>query len=245
MFSREQLKANAKQQLSGNWGMGVAATLIILMITNVISSIFFGLSYIPMMVSVILSGGEVDETMALAATWGNPLYYLGLAASLLVGAIFFYGSAKFYLGLSRTNKADISDLFSAFKLFGKVLCAYLLVTLYTFLWSLLFIIPGIVAAYRYRMVPYLLADNPDIGASEALRQSKTLMQGHKGELFVLDLSFIGWSLLAALTCGIGTLWLTPYMEMTFANYYDALNNSGSYQTPSSGTDYRTVWDPEQ
>lgn len=245
MFTREQLKTNAKQQLSGNWGMGVAATLIILMITQVVSSIFGGLSYIPAMTSMILSGGEMDEAAVLALTFGSPLYYLGIAAALLTGAVFFYGSAKFYLGLSRTNKANIADLFGAFKLFGKVLGVYFLIELFVFLWSLLFIIPGIVASYRYRMAPYLLADNPDIGIWEALGKSKEMMQGHKGELFVLDLSFIGWALLTIFTCGIGTLWLTPYMEMTYVNYYDALRGTGSYSGIQAETVRQAEWDPER
>ncbi len=245
MFTREQLKTNAKQQLSGNWGMGVAATLIVLMITNVVSSIFGGLSYIPALTSAILSSGEMDEAALLATMYGSPLYYLGLAATLLVGAVFFYGNAKFYLGLSRTNKAEIADLFGAFKLFGRVLGVYILMSLYVFLWSLLFIIPGIVAAYRYRMAPYLLVDNPNIGMSGALRQSKEMMVGHKGELFVLDLSFIGWGLLAGLTCGIGTLWLEPYMQMTYANYYDALRGSGSYRGAQVEATYQAEWDPER
>lgn len=245
MFTREQLKTNAKQQLSGNWGMGVAATLIILMITEVVAGIFIGFSYIPAMTSMILSRGEMDGMDVLAMMYGNPLYYVGIAAALFVGAVFFYGAAKFYLGLSRTNKANIADLFGAFKLFGKVLGVYFLIELYVLLWSLLFIIPGIIASYRYRMAPYLLADNPDIGIWEALGKSKEMMQGHKGELFVLDLSFIGWGLLAGLTWGIGTLWLTPYMEMTYVNYYDALQGTGSYRDVQQEVKNISDWDPEK
>lgn len=222
MFTREQLKSNAKQQLSGNWGMGVLATLIVMLIAGAASGIITVISTIQAVTQGIIFGTEPVGDMLAYALLSNPFYYIGIIVNIFVGALFFYGTAKFYLGLSRSRKADLSDLFGGFKLFGKVLGLYLLTSLYTFLWSLLFIVPGVVASYRYRMAPYLLVDNPDIGIGEAIRQSKEMMRGHKGELFVLDLSFIGWIILASLTFGIGVLWLDPYMETTYANYYDAL-----------------------
>jgi len=94
--------------------------------------------------------------------------------------------------------------------------------LFIFLWMLLLIVPGIVAAYSYRMSLYLLIDNPEIGVSEALRKSKEMMNGYKARLFYLDLSFIGWALLCVLTFGIGILWLYPYMLTSQAIFYEEL-----------------------
>ena len=95
-----------------------------------------------------------------------------------------------------------------------------------FLWSLLLVVPGIIKGYAYSQAFYLLNDNKKLGYKEALEESEKMMDGHKWELFVLQLSFIGWSLLAVLTCGIGFLWLTPYMNTTLANYYEDLKKGG-------------------
>lgn len=99
-------------------------------------------------------------------------------------------------------------------------------------WSLLFVIPGIVAAYRYSMATYIMAENPGMQATEAIERSKALMDGRKGDLFCLDLSFIGWALLATLTAGIGYLWLTPYMTVSRAAFYRSLPRSMGDRAPN-------------
>ena len=91
--------------------------------------------------------------------------------------------------------------------------------LYSFLWSLLLVIPGIYASYGYAMTSYILAENPDLTAREAISRSKQLMDGHRLDLFILQLSFIGWAILSALTLGIGSLWLNPYTEAATAAFY--------------------------
>ena len=91
-----------------------------------------------------------------------------------------------------------------------MIAASFLQTLYVLLWTLLLIIPGIVAGYSYAMTPYILAENPDLTASEAISRSKEMMEGNRMDLFVLELTFIGWELLCILTLGIGNLWLGPY-----------------------------------
>lgn len=102
----------------------------------------------------------------------------------------------------------------SFKAFGLVF----MISLFTLLWSCLFIIPGIIAAFRYSQAIIIMAENPEIGIMEAIRQSKEMMVGHKMELFVLSLSFIGWSILASITV-IGVLWLEVYAETTYTNFY--------------------------
>ena len=97
--------------------------------------------------------------------------------------------------------------------------ANLLVTLYTVLWMLLFIIPGIVAAFRYSMTFYILAENPELSASEAINRSKELMDGNKWRFFCLGASFIGWIILTLFTLGIGNLFLNPYMQAAHAAFY--------------------------
>jgi len=96
----------------------------------------------------------------------------------------------------------------------------LLYSLFVFLWSLLLIFPGIIKSYSYRMVPYILRDNPDLSATEVITRSREMMDGHKGNAFLLDLSFIGWVLLGVITCGlVMVLWTRPYMENTNAALY--------------------------
>ncbi|MBO4536258.1 MAG: DUF975 family protein [Bacteroidales bacterium] len=97
-----------------------------------------------------------------------------------------------------------------------------LMELFVFLWSLLLVIPGIIKALAYAMTPYILVENPEIPAYDAIKLSEKMMMGHKWELFVLYLSFIGWFLLACLTFGIGFLWLTPYIEMSVCEFYEDL-----------------------
>lgn len=101
----------------------------------------------------------------------------------------------------------------------KAMGLNLFMALFIWLWSLLFIVPGIIAAYRYRLAPYLMAENPNLGIREAVNMSKELMAGNKWRLFCLHLSFIGWGILSALTCGIGDLWLNPYIYAANAAFY--------------------------
>jgi uncharacterized membrane protein len=113
----------------------------------------------------------------------------------------------------------------AFQNYPRKLGGSLWMTLFIFLWSLLLIIPGIIAAYRYRMATYLLIDHPEMSPLECIRASKQMMAGHKGELFVLDLSFIGWYIVGSLCCGVGTLWVAPYYEATRAQIYEAVRSA--------------------
>ena len=121
--------------------------------------------------------------------------------------------------LTRENPPAFATLFSRFSIWGRAFGLRLVTSLLTFLWSLLFIVPGIIASYRYALAPYLMAENPDMGVMEAIARSKERMNGSKWRLFCLQLSFIGWNLLCMLTLGIGYLWLTPYQNAAEAAFY--------------------------
>lgn len=110
-------------------------------------------------------------------------------------------------------------MFKFFAFWKTTAAAKFLQGLSAFLWSLLFIIPGIVAGYSYAMTSYILAENPELTASDAIEQSKQMMYGHRFQLFCLQLSFIGWDILATLAFGIGYLWLTPYKQAATAAFY--------------------------
>lgn len=158
---------------------------------------------------------------------------LGIAISIVMfclGSIVSLGYRKFNLDLVDGTNAEIGSLFSYFKHWKTAIVANLLQTLYIFLWSLLCVIPGIIAGYNYAMVPYILADNPNLAPREALQKSKEMMYGHRWQYFLLNLSFIGWSILCIFTCGIGFIWLIPYINAATAEFYREISGSrGSYQ----------------
>ena len=122
-----------------------------------------------------------------------------------------------------------------FQHFLKIIGLNIVSGIFVFLWSLLFVIPGIVASYRYRQALYLLLDHPEMGIMECIRESKRLMRGHKAELFVLDLSFIGWALLAIIP--FVSVYTLPYAESAYALYYDHLRRFDAEPGPGEGNWY--------
>lgn len=148
---------------------------------------------------------------------------------IILGSIIEVGYARFNLELIDRRTAGFEHLFQYFNYWKTTLCTRLLRGLYTFLWSLLFIIPGIIASYSYAMTGYILAEHPEMTASEAIEASKAMMTGNRWRLFCLQFSFIGWSILASLTLGIGNLWLNPYTEAAKAAFYREI--SGTEQAP--------------
>lgn len=149
----------------------------------------------------------------------------GIAPLFLTGAI-AVGVSTAYIGLYRKGKLDFNDLFAAFNSnFVNAMVMGLLNALFVFLWSLLFFIPGIVAAYSYSMSSYILADNPGMDGAYALEVSKKLMKGKKGTLFCLHFSFIGWLILSALTGGIlYIVYVGPYMQSATTAFYESIKN---------------------
>lgn len=153
----------------------------------------------------------------LAAEW---IPFAGVILSLLLTGPMAVGLVWVFLRLARREPAEIGQLFDGFKRFWIAVGAYLLVTLFTLLWTLLLIIPGIIASYAYAMTYFVLADDQTVGPLQAISRSKEMMRGKKWKLFCLSLRFLGWILLCILTLGIGFLWLGPYMQTAVAHFYD-------------------------
>lgn len=130
-----------------------------------------------------------------------------------------WGVTITFLEVSRGMKVNYGNLAKGYHDFTRIFLTMFLKGVYTFLWALLLIIPGIVKGYSYAMTEFVLADRPDLAYNEAIEESMRLMQGNKWRLFVLDLSFLGWALLCILTLGIGYLFLAPYMEVAHAHFY--------------------------
>lgn len=155
---------------------------------------------------------------------------IGAIASLIITPALSVGLLLVYLDLSKNTDTHVSRIFDGFRYWGKALWLMILVGVFTFLWALLFYIPGIIKAISYSMSYYILAENPEMTAREALNESKRIMHGHKMEYFVLGLSFIPWVLLVAITFGIAAIWVIPYMQLTITNFYN--NIKGQNHTTS-------------
>ena len=149
------------------------------------------------------------------------------------------GWVLYHLGVRRGEEMPYATLFDGFGFIGKLILLNIVITLYVFLWSMLLIIPGIIAGYRYRFAVYNLCENPDMGVMEAISMSKAQTAGFKWTLFVLDVSFIGWILLSGLTLGILDIWLSPYREQANVGYFQEIKRVkgiGFQSGPDNGGD---------
>jgi len=188
-----EIRQEARGKMQGLWGTCVPIWLIYILIMMVPGIIF---SKIPVVQFVI---------------------------SLVLGGPFIYALSKIFLRICNDEVIEIGQLFEGFSEFTRAFTAYALMMLYVLLWTLLLIIPGIIAGLGYGMTFFIMADNPNIAAGDALRQSKEMMNGHKWELFWLGLSFIGWMLLCIVTFGIGLLWLESYIMASYVVFYQKIS----------------------
>lgn len=160
----------------------------------------------------------------------SSLIFIVLTSAASAGTIlaaFVYGTliiAYIRMCFKRINgqKVTVITFLNGIEHFVAGTLAILWFSLWTFLWSLLFVIPGLIKAIEYSQMFYIVAENPEIGVAKAMKLSKILTQGHKADLFVMGLSFLGWAILASIPAGIGFLWLAPYQNMAMANAYLAL-----------------------
>lgn len=152
---------------------------------------------------------------------------IGVVLTTIVGPIIQYGRVPIYLNVSRSKKVEVKNIFDGFNNFGNVWCTSFLVGFFTLLWSLLFIIPGIIKAYSYSMSLYIINDNPNMKAIDAIKKSEEIMNGHKMDLFILHLSFLGWMLLGLLTLGILYIWVIPYYYTAIANFYNSIKEKNA------------------
>jgi len=155
---------------------------------------------------------------------GDAVELLTSVISVVISALLYFGYKSFFLKISRGEDVKFNELFKRTDLFLVYIGLSFLTGLFISLWSLLFIIPGIIAFFSYQMIYYIALDNPNMGIMEIIKKSKTMMKGYKWQYFVLILSFIGWEILSLFTLGILNLWLMPYMEVTFANFYNKIRN---------------------
>ncbi len=205
-MNRAELKANAKRSLQGKYGQAILMTIIFSFITSMVTYV------------VLLGGPNASKITVMI------LEYVAIILRLSVFAFLTLGSVSFYLKVSRNEEVTWKELFSKTNLWLGLLGVTIVTGVFISLWSLLIVIPGIIASYRYAMVDYILLDNPNIGIMDCINKSKKMMYGHKMDLFLLHLSFIGWVILGVFTLGILYLWLMPYMSVTIANFYNSIKD---------------------
>lgn len=244
MWSRESIKAYAKDFLRKHYWKAFLVCIIVSLAGRTSTSnqleVVDRYSQYPMIDEIMNKVGIEFKNPVLNFTirkfGGSPVFYLDkgtflfisiffIAISIILGYALEVGRARFFLK-GFEGDASIENLFSTFnrKEYFSILKTQFLRDLYTILWTLLFIIPGIIKSYEYRLVPYILSEEPELSSKEAITKSRNMTAGHKWNMFVLDLSFIGWELLGFLFFGIGGIFVNPYKEATYSRLYNILSD---------------------
>ena len=182
--------------------------------------------------SDIYSGNlfNVGMITGLLAGIATVVILIVLVAKVFVGNLLKMGGYRFFI-LNQTAQPGIGTLLDGFRSghYVNIVLTMFLRDLFTALWSLLLVVPGIVKHYEYLMVPYIIAENPAMDSTEAFQISKQMMDGEKMEAFIMDLSFLGWYLLSAVTCGLlAIFYVNPYVQASFAEMY-TFNKQKAYQ----------------
>ena len=223
MLDRIQLKRQAKEITRNARVSAYLFTLLYLVIVNVLD-----------MINTYVNGTVVTYMQAYFPEAPVPRFFLSalefpptlvLFVSVIVSlllAVLSAGCTIYHLGVRSGQEMGYSSLFDGFSFVGKVILLQIIIFIYTFLWSMLFIIPGIIAGYRYRFALYNLCENPEMGVMEAIAMSSAQTRGHKMDLFVLDLTFIGWSMVCTLTLGVASIWVSPYIFQTDLGYFQQI-----------------------
>ena len=202
-FRATVLRNQAYEALRGKWTPAVVTSLVFCILLGVAVSL-----------------SRVNALLYLIA-------YLGGASIVAIGMLYACWDL-----FTKGTLPEAGALFAPFKQYARTVGAVLLVFVYTLLWTLLLVIPGIIKAYSYSMTFYILRENPEMTAGDAITASQKMMDGHKMDLFLLSLSFIGWAILASITFGIGYLWLIPYIYTAYAAFYETLKKETSV-TPAT------------
>lgn len=216
MWKRWELKERARQIIRGNYWQTVLVSLIFLSISNGRFVIFSGRS-----AHTTYPQSYIFYAIGMAAATIMPLIFLGI--SFFIFSPLKIGVYRFFVK-NQKEKASASLLTFGFSnSYFNIVWVMFLMSLKTFLWSMLFLIPGIIKSYEYMMIPYILAENPDLNSKEAFARSRAMMDGEKWNAFVMSLSFFGWIFLGAVTGGIVMIfYTTPYRNAAFAELYTVL-----------------------
>lgn len=207
----------ARQNLKGSWLISALVCFVSALLGGISSS-----------GSVNLESRQDLQTMIPADVlqWMLPILtalltfaLISAIISFIIGGVIEQGTCRYFLNQHDYQNHDFRDLFSQFHNWSNAFLLRLLMGIYISLWTMLFIIPGIIKTYSYAMAPYIMAEHPEWSANECITTSRQMMQGHKLELFLLELSFIGWAILSIFTLGIGVPFLQAYIHAARAAFY--------------------------
>ncbi|MEG0371492.1 MAG: DUF975 family protein [Clostridium sp.] len=193
-----EIRKEAREVLKGNWKKATGLTMLLIL-----------LLFVPMIVAIFAFPTQETTVSVILQIW----------VMLITGPVAL-GFSDFFINLQRNGNGNLKDGFKGFSNFLKAFGLYFMTTLFTNLWSILLIIPGIIAAFNYSQTFYILADNPNIKVLDAIRESKKMMYGHRGRYLLLQLSFIGWGILSIFTLGLGFIWLFTYIYASEAVFYN-------------------------
>lgn len=229
-MDRPAIKRQARELIGNNRPRILAVSFLFLAISGVLS--YLGLRLVgpsPAQLQQLLETSDVSSYQQMVAQIstmrtgsGSRLLYYALN---YLGSILSMGFLMLLLRMVRGQEYNEKNLMDGFPIWWKVILLDMLTGIFIFLWTLLLIVPGIIAAYKYRMARYLMITHPEYSLMDCIRESKNRMDGHKGEMFVLDLSFLGWKILVAIPIvgWILSIWVTPYVETTSLLYYEAIS----------------------
>ena len=252
MINRAEIKAEAKGILRTARVSPYIVTFLVIVIGFVLNrlvdlaeggSLFYSYETYMEYYSILLSGNQLALEQFLYSLPENTAssFFFSILSSLIM-LVLNGGYYVYCIGIRRGAEMPYSSLADGLGVAGKLIWCWIQMSVKIFLWSMLFVIPGIIASYRYRFAYYNILTDGSLSASAAIRLSCQQTQGMKGQLFVLDLSFIGWSILSSLTAGLLNIWLTPYMTMCDLAYFEEAQRRlgrsayGGGQTPPSAGD---------
>ena len=229
-MSGSELKAGARKLIIENSPRLLFISLIYVVLFTIVSWLSFRLpgSINIQDINSRLAAGEIPG-LGIIYTNFRPIGVLLAFLLLLLQPVLDVGFISYCLKINRNKTTEFKDLFNGFQFFFKVIAVFFITAVFIFLWSLLFIIPGIVAGYRYRQAFYILLDDPGKGAMQCISESKLMMHGKKLELLIIDLSFFGWYVLdyaivlftpLPFVIPLVSIWLSPYVGLTRVAFYE-------------------------
>ena len=230
-------RAIARGGLAGHWVSAVGTTLLAALLGADITMTGNTTTWITNIYNQTSGeeGGAISLDFTSGVFWMLAAFFMAFAlivfvvaiVQFIIGAFVSLGLARYNLNLIDGKEATVGQIFCHSSIWGKAVWLRLRMSIFIFLWTLLLIIPGIIKSYSYSMAGFIMSENPEMSAKEAMEVSMGMMKGNKWRLFCLQLSFIGWGILCIFTLGIGFLWLSPYMNAATAAFYDEVSRQGS------------------
>lgn len=225
MLARD-FRARARESLANNWGLA----MVICLLAGILSG---GIDLVSSAggVTVTVDAAEMGMRSMISRPMWSMMMTITLVSSLValvIGGAVTMGRCTYFIKLHNHEQAGFGDLFSQFNRIWDGIKMQVMMGLVVFLWSLLLIIPGVIAAYTYAMVPFLMAEFPELGIVNSMRESKRLMRGNRWRLFCMEFSFLGWNLLSVLTMGLLNLWINPYMNASMTAFYMEVTGRSGY-----------------